>query len=155
MSGHATATPTIQNRKARYQYDLLEEVECGIALVGPEVKSLRAGRASLDGAFAVVRGGEVFLRDCNITPYEQVSFDPPDPKRDRKLLLHRREIRKLASRTAERGLTLVPIMLYFNDRGVVKLRLAVARGKKLHDKRESQKTREARREMDRAARRRR
>jgi SsrA-binding protein len=140
------------NRRARHDYEVLGTVEAGIALVGPEVKSLRAGRANLTDAWAHIRGGEAWLLNLQIDPYEQANRANVDPKRERKLLLHRQEIGRLAGRVAERGLTLVPLSLYWKD-GRAKVELAVVRGKKSHDKRESIKRREQTREMDRAARR--
>ena len=155
MKGPASSNPTIKNRKASFQYELLEQIECGLALTGSEVKSLRGGRVSLDEAYGYVRDGEIFLRACNIAPYEQAGYAQHEPLRERKLLLHRREIRKLAARVELDGLTLVPVRIFFNEAGKAKLILALARGKKLHDKRESVKAREAGREMQRAMSRRR
>jgi SsrA-binding protein len=139
------------NRKARFEYEILETVEAGIALVGPEVKSLRAGNASLADAYAVVRRGEVFLVGAHVSPYPQASRENPEPRRERKLLLHRSEIARLAGRVAERGLTLVPLQLYFRD-GRAKVELALARGRRRHDKREAIREREQAREVRRAAR---
>ncbi len=140
-----------RNRRARYEYELLDTVEAGIALVGPEVKSLRAGKASLGEAYATVRRGELFLVNLHISPYEQAGRENPDPRRERKLLLHRHEIAKLASRAAERGLTLIPVSIYFRG-GRAKVELAVARGKRRADKRETLRRREQEREMERATR---
>ncbi len=146
---------SIENRKARFHFEILEEHEAGIALSGSEVKSLRGGQAKLEEAWAIVRGGEAFLRDCHIQPYENATVRPHEPTRERRLLLHRREIRKLDEKVRQQGLTLVPLAMYFNDRGIVKVRLALARGKKLFDKRETIKKREHERDMQRALRRRR
>ncbi len=154
MSKTPPPTPTIKNKKARFNFEILEQVEAGIALTGSEVKSLRNGKASLDEAFAVVRNGEVFLHDCNISPYPQAGYAQHAPTRQRKLLLHRREIRKLAGKVTQKGLTLVPLKLYFNDRGMVKVLIGLARGKKTHDKRQTIKKREHEREIKRAMRRR-
>ncbi len=140
-----------KNRRARFEYEILESLEVGIALLGPEVKSLRAGNANLTDAFAVVRRGEVLLLGCHISPYDQAARANPDPRRERKLLLHRREIARLAGRVAERGLTLVPLDLYFRD-GRAKLTLALARGKRGPDKREAIRRRESEREVQRALR---
>ncbi len=145
--------PRITNRKARYNFEILEKVEAGIALTGSEVKSLRAGRASLEEAYAVIRDGEVFLRGCHIAPYPQAGYAQHEPLRERKLLLHRRQIRRLLTKVTQRGLTLVPLAMYFNDRNLVKVELALVRGKKLHDKRETLKRREQQREIARAMRR--
>ena len=141
----------IRNRKARHEFEILEELEAGLVLVGAEVKSLREGDASFTDAFARVDDGELWLYNLHISPYEQASVDVPDPKRPRKLLAHRREIERLAVRTAERGLTLVPLDLHF-ARGRAKVTLGLARGKKLHDKRETMKRKVMQREVDRALR---
>jgi SsrA-binding protein len=142
------------NRRARYEYEILDRVEAGIALLGPEVKSLRAGKASLSEAWADVRNGEVWLVGCHVAPYEQAGRENPEPRRDRKLLLHRAEIARLAGRVSERGLTLVPLELYFRA-GRAKVELALARGKRSHDKREAIARRESERDLQRALRRRR
>ncbi len=141
----------IRNRKARHEFEILEELEAGLVLVGAEVKSLREGDASFTDAFARVDNGELWLYNLHISPYEQASIDVPDPKRPRKLLAHRREIDRLAASTAERGLTLVPLDLHFT-RGRAKVTLGLARGKKLHDKRETMKRKVMQREVDRAIR---
>ena len=141
----------IRNRKARHEFEILEELEAGLVLVGAEVKSLREGNASFTDAFARVDNGELWLYNLHISPYEQASIDVPDPVRPRKLLAHRREIDRLAARTAERGLTLVPLDLHF-VRGRAKVTLGLGRGKKLHDKRETMKRKVMQREVDRALR---
>jgi SsrA-binding protein len=141
----------IRNRKARHEFEILEELEAGLVLVGAEVKSLREGDANFTDAFARVDDGELWLYNLHISPYEQASVDVPDPKRPRKLLAHRREIERLAARTAERGLTLVPLDLHF-ARGRAKVTLGLARGKRLHDKRETMKRKVMQREVDRALR---
>jgi SsrA-binding protein len=141
------------NRRARHDYEVLERVEAGLVLVGPEVKSLRAGKASLTDSYALIRRGEAFLENLHISPYPQAGRENPDPKRERKLLLHRKEISRLAGRVAERGLTLVPLSLYFRE-GRVKVELALARGRRQHDKREAIRERETDRELERATRRR-
>lgn len=142
-----------RNRKARHEYELLEKVEAGMALTGTEVKSLRTGKANLEDAYAEVNKGEVWLIGCDIPEYLQANRMNHLPKRPRKLLLHRREIDKLSSRGAEKGLTIVPLQVYFK-KGIAKVEIAIARGKKMHDKRESVKKRDAKREMDREMRRR-
>jgi SsrA-binding protein len=142
--------PTIRNKKARFNFEIIDQVEAGIALTGSEVKSLRRGKASLEEAFAVIRDGEMFLRDCNISPYENAGYAQHVPTRERKLLLHRREIGRWTQKVTQRGLTLVPLSMYFNDRGIVKVSIALARGKTHSDKRADLKDREDRREMDRA-----
>jgi SsrA-binding protein len=140
------------NRKARYDYEVLETVEAGIALIGPEVKSLRAGHANLSDAYATVQRGELWLRNLHISPYVQAGSANAEPTRERKLLLHRREIQRLGQRTAERGLTLVPLSLYWKG-GRAKVELAVVRGKRRYDKRQAIRSREERRDMDRVLRR--
>ena len=139
----------LRNRKARHEYEILDTFEAGLVLRGAEVKSLRDGKASFTDAFARIDGGEAWLYSLHITPYESATVDAPDPKRTRKLLLNRHEIEKLASATREKGLTLVPLDLYFR-RGHAKITLALARGKKLHDKRETLRREAMRREAERA-----
>jgi SsrA-binding protein len=139
------------NRRARHDYEILDTLEAGISLVGPEVKSLRAGTANISDAYAVVRRGEAFLNNLHIGPYEQAGKENPDPRRERKLLLHRREILKLGARVAERGLTLVPLSLYFRD-GRVKVELALVKGRRRYDKRQAIRRREQDREVARATR---
>jgi SsrA-binding protein len=141
-----------RNRRASFEYELLEIFEAGIVLLGPEVKSLREGRASLGDAYASVRRGEAFLHKLHISPYEPATRDNAEPMRERKLLLHRAQIHKLASKVAERGFTIVPVSLYFKD-GRAKVELALARGKQSHDKRQAIKQRDDKREADRAMRR--
>jgi SsrA-binding protein len=137
------------NRRARFDYELLETFEAGIVLSGSEVKSLRGGHASLSEAYARVDGGEIWLENMHVAPYEQGEKRGYDPRRRRKLLLHRREIDRLAGVTAEKGLTLVPIQLYFAH-GLAKVQLGLGRGKARFEKRQSVIEREARREMERA-----
>jgi len=124
-----------QNRKARHDYEVLDRIEAGLVLVGSEVKSLRDGQAALTDAYAEVRDGEVFLVGAHIAPYANASYNNHAPKRDRKLLLHAREIHRLEGRVREKGLTLIPLCLYFRD-GKAKVELALARGRKAYDKRE-------------------
>jgi SsrA-binding protein len=139
------------NRRARFDYEVLDTFEAGIELRGPEVKSLRAGRASLNEAYALLRGGEAFLVNAHIDPYEQAARENADPRRERRLLLHKREILRLQGQVAERGRTLVPLALYFR-RGRAKVELALARGKKRIDKRQTIQRREQEREVARALR---
>lgn len=139
------------NRRARFDYEILDTLEAGIALIGPEVKSLRAGNANLNDAYAIVRRGEVFLVNAHIGPYEQAGRANAAPRRERKLLLHRAEIARFAGRAEERGFTLVPLELYFKQ-GRAKVQLGLARGKKAHDKRETIRQRDSDREMQRALR---
>jgi len=139
------------NRKARFEYEILDTVEAGLSLLGPEVKSLRAGKANLTDSYAAFRGGEAFLMGVHISPYAQAARENPDPRRERKLLLHRAEIARLQSRVAERGLTVVPLQLYFKN-GRAKVELALARGKRRYDKREAIRRREDERDARRAMR---
>ena len=143
-----------ENRRARYEYNLLERLEAGLVLTGTEVKSLREGRASLQRSYADVRDGELWLVGASISTYDKGSIGQHDPDRPRKLLLHRREIDSLVGKVQERGLTLVPTRLYFKD-GRAKVELALARGKDVRDKRRDIAKREAQRDMERALRRRR
>jgi SsrA-binding protein len=136
------------NRRARHEYHLLERVEAGLALIGSEVKSLRQGHASLRRAYAEPRDGELWLVAAHIPAYEQASIEPHEPDRDRKLLLHRRQIDQLSAQVAERGLTIVPTRLYFKD-GRAKVELALARGKEGRDKRRDIADRETRRRLER------
>lgn len=135
------------NKTVSHDYLILETFEAGLALVGSEVKSVRGGRISLKESFAEVRDGEVFLVKCHISPYEAANIFNHDPLRERKLLLHRREIRRLTGKTQERGLTLVPTKVLINDRGKIKLELALVRGKRQYEKREAIKKRDADREI--------
>jgi len=141
------------NKRARYEYEILETFEAGLVLTGTEVKSLRQGQASIKEAFADVQGGEIFLVDSHIPPYAFGNIHNHEPKRKRKLLLKGREIKRLAGKLAEKGLTLIPLRIYFR-RGLAKVELGLGRGKKIRDKRETIKRREALREMDREIRRR-
>jgi SsrA-binding protein len=140
------------NKRARFEYEIFDTFEAGMVLRGTEVKSLRQGQASIKESFAEIVGGEVFLVDSHIPPYILGNIHNHEPKRRRKLLLGKREIRRLTGKTAEKGLTLVPLRIYFR-RGLAKIELALARGKKTHDKRETIRRREAKREMEREARR--
>jgi SsrA-binding protein len=137
------------NRKARHEYEVLETVEAGIELKGPEVKSIRAGNVSFQDAHARVERGQIWLHSLHVSPYEQANRFNVDPVRPRRLLLNKQEIRRLAAKVEEKGLTLVPLDLHFS-RGYVKVTLAVARGRKLHDKREALKRKEQDREARRA-----
>lgn len=137
------------NRKAFHNYHIGESLEAGIALTGSEIKSIRAGRVSLGDAYVKPEGGELWLLNAHIARYEASSYMSHEPMRPRRLLVHRKEIRNLASRVAERGLTLVPLRIYLKD-GLAKVEIALAKGKKLYDKRESISRREAEREMGRA-----
>lgn len=137
-----------QNKKARHDYEILDTFEAGLVLHGTEVKSLREGRANLKDSYAAVHNEEVWLYGVHISPYSHGNINNHPPERDRKLLLHRKEIRKLIGKTKETGLTLVPLQLYFN-KGKVKVQLALARGKKEYDKRAAIEKRESDRELKR------
>ncbi len=139
----------IQNRRASFDYELLERFEAGIALTGSEIKSLRKGGVTLGEAFARVRGGEVFLEGMHIPPYQEASYNNHEPLRSRKLLLKKSEIAEITKGLERKGLTLVPTRLYFKG-GWVKLEVALGRGKKRYDKRQDQAKRDAERQMERA-----
>ena len=143
-----------RNRKAWHTYTILDKWEAGLELRGTEVKSLRNGQVQMADSYARVEGGEIFLVGLNISPYEKTAYDNHEPTRKRKLLLHRREIRKLATKVNERGLTLIPLSLYFR-RGYAKVELGLACGKKQYDRREEVKRRDHQRQMAQALRRRR
>ncbi|MBF0490617.1 MAG: SsrA-binding protein SmpB [Candidatus Omnitrophica bacterium] len=138
------------NKKAYHNFNLLDKFECGIELIGPEVKSLRNAQASFSDSFARVDKGAVLLYNLHINPYEQASYNNEEPMRTRKLLLHKKEIVRLEAQMAGKSLTLVPTKLYFNARGFVKVELAIGVGKKTHDKREDIKKAGIKREIDRA-----
>ncbi|MCP9472641.1 MAG: SsrA-binding protein SmpB [Nitrospira sp.] len=137
------------NRKAYHDYFIEEKFEAGIVLTGTEVKSLRDGRANLQDSYAAVKDGEVYLYHCHISPYRHGNIMNHDPTRTRKLLLHHKEIDKLIGKTQQKGLTLVPLRMYFSPRGKVKVELGLAKGKKQYDRRESIKARDAGREIER------
>lgn len=139
-----------KNRKAFHEYEVLETLEAGIALTGTEVRSLRENNCQLTDCFALVRNGEVWLHNVHISPFAQGNINNADPDRKRKLLLHKKEIRKLQEATREKGMALVPLKMYFKENSLVKVELAVARGKKLYDKRASAAERDAKRDIDRA-----
>ncbi|MBI2822712.1 MAG: SsrA-binding protein SmpB [Acidobacteria bacterium] len=144
MSEHEKTVAT--NRKALHDYHVFERYEAGVVLCGPEVKSLREGRANLRDSYAQVKQGELFLINCHISPYTHGNRENQDPTRTRKLLLHRREINKLIGKTVEKGYTLVPLRVYFKG-GRAKVEIALVKGKKLYDKRETEKRRELDREL--------
>lgn len=141
------------NRKASFRYETLEKLECGIALQGSEVKSLREKNASIEEAYVRIDGGELWLVGAHINPYAFANTQNHDPVRKRKLLVHKAELRKLKPKVEQKGLTLIPLRIFFNDRGLAKVTVALARGKTMGDKRESIKAREAKREISRALRR--
>lgn len=137
------------NRKASHDYELLERFEAGLVLVGTEVKSAREGRVNLKDSYAAPREGELFLLQCHITPYSHGSHENHEPLRPRKLLLHKRELRRLVGKITERGLTLIPTKMYFK-KGRLKVELALARGKRLHDRRAAARERDVKRDIEAA-----
>ena len=139
-----------KNRRALHEYEIIETYEAGIALTGTEVRSLRENNCQLTDCYALIRGGEAWLHNVHIAPYRNGGWDNVDSDRKRKLLLHKREIRTLEQKTRERGFALVPLSMYFSTNSLVKVELALARGKKLHDKREAIAKRDVAREIDRA-----
>lgn len=142
----------IDNKRARHEYFVLDSYESGIELKGTEVKSLRAGKANLTDAYARIKNGEVILVGLHISPYDHGNINNHDPLRTRKCLLHKREISKIKSSIEKDGFTLVPLKIYFNNSGKAKIELGICKGKQLHDKRESIKERDTKREMNRAMR---
>jgi len=138
------------NKKAYHDYTIESEIEAGLMLLGSEVKSLRAGKANLRDGFAKIKNNEVFIQRVHISPYSHATYDAPDPVRERKVLLKKREILKLVGKIQEKGYSLIPLKMYFNERGKAKVVLGLAKGKKLYDKRESLKKKDTDREIDRA-----
>ncbi len=150
-SGNASAARTIsENRKARHRFEILEQIECGIQLMGSEVKSLREGQVSLDEAYVRVRDGDLWLVGADIAEYRQATAWNHEPRRPRKLLVHRRQLDKLSEKAHQRGLTLIPLRIYLNDRGLIKVMVGVGRGKKLFDKRAAKRDADVKRDIDRA-----
>lgn len=151
-SAQESAIETIaKNKRARHDYHIIDVREAGIVLTGTEVKSLREGKANIGDAYGIVRDGEVFLLNMHISPYERGGYANHEPTRNRKLLLHKKEIRRLIGAVEREGLTLIPLEIYFK-KGVAKVALALGKGKKLHDKRETERKRDADREMARVVR---
>jgi len=140
-----------RNKRARHDYHILDSWEAGLVLTGTEVKSLREGKANIGDAYGVVRGGEIFLLNMHISPYERGGYANHEPARTRKLLLHKKEIRRLIGAVEREGLTLIPLEVYFK-KGVAKVAIALGKGKKLHDKRETERKRDADREIARVVR---
>ncbi|MEJ6737005.1 MAG: SsrA-binding protein SmpB [Flavobacteriales bacterium] len=140
----------IKNKKAKFEYEFLEKFTAGLQLYGTEIKSIRAGKASIVEGYCYVHNGEVFIKNMYIAEYEQASYNNHETRRDRKLLLNRNEIDKLIKKKKDVGLTIVPISLFLNGKGYAKLDIALARGKKIHDKRQDLKTKDDKRSMDRA-----
>ena len=147
-------TIVAENRKARHRYEVLDSIECGMMLMGSEVKSMREGKLSLDEAYIRVKDKELWLIGADIAHYRNAGMWNHDPRRPRKLLIHAREFDKFAGRAHERGLTLIPLRVYFNQRGIAKCVMGLVKGKKIHDKRETMKKRDADRGLQRAMRRR-
>lgn len=139
----------IKNRKAGYEYEFVEKVEAGIMLKGTEIKSLREGKASIQEAYCYFKKDELYVKGMNISPYSQASFESHDMTRDRKLLLKKRELEKFKAKMEEKGLTIVPLRIYINSRGLAKLEIALAKGKKIYDKRDSIKKKDQKRELER------
>ena len=141
----------IKNKKAAFEYHFIQTFTAGIVLSGTEVKSLRTGKASFSDSYCVMKNGEIWVRNLHINEYKEGSYNNHEPKRPRKLLLNKKELEKIQSKLKEKGTTMIPIQLYFNERGYAKLDIAIARGKKLYDKRESIKEKDVRRQMQRAS----
>lgn len=139
----------IRNKQATFQFELLEKIIAGLALKGTEIKSIREGKVNLQDGYCYFSRGEAFVKGINITPYSQGTHYNHEASRERKLLLKKSELKKLEARVEEKGLSLIPIRLFINDRGIAKLEIALARGKKLHDKRESIKEKDLKRELSR------
>ncbi len=141
--------PTIVNRKARYEFTFLQKFEAGIVLTGTEIKSIRDSKVTLAEAYCIFKGEELWLRDLHISPYTHGSIYNPDPRRERKLLLHKRELEKLKAKMEQGGLTIIPIKLFFNDRNLAKLEIALGKGKKLYDKRHDLKEKDLKKSISR------
>ena len=139
----------IKNRKASFEYEFIQKYTAGIILVGTEIKSIRANKASISDAYCVIIDSEVIIKNLHISEYKYASFSNHEPKRERKLLLNKQEINKIKSRVQEKGFALVPIRLFINDKGIAKLEIAVAKGKKIYDKRESIKEKDIKRNIER------
>ena len=140
----------IRNKKASFEFQFIDKWEAGIVLHGTEIKSIREGKASLQEAYCYFNNGELFVKSMNITPYAQANHFNHDPLRERKLLMTKAELSKLKSKSEEKGLTIIPIRLFINAKGLAKLEIALAKGKKIHDKRDSIKERDLKRELDRS-----
>lgn len=141
---------SIKNKKAKFEYEFLETFTAGIQLTGTEIKSIRAGKASIVEGYCFMKNGELFIKNMYIAEYEQGTYNNHEPKRDRKLLLNRSELDKLEKKKKDVGLTIVPLKVFINNKGFAKMDIALAKGKKLHDKRDDLKSKDAKREMDRA-----
>jgi len=143
-------TKSIKNRKAVFEYFFIEKFSCGIILTGTEVKSVRSGKVNLKEGYCYARNGEVWIKNMHIAPYKEASYNNHEPMRLRKLLLNKREIKKIESKLKEKGLTLVPVEMYINKRGLAKIDIALSKGKKHFDKRNTIKDKDSKRDMDRA-----
>lgn len=150
MSSKFSNNISIQNKKASFNYEFIEQFEAGIMLKGTEIKSIRENKVSIKEGYCAFKKGELFIYNMDIAPYTEASFSNHEPKRARKLLLHQSELEKLLKKKKDVGLTIIPVRLYINDKGLAKLQIALAKGKKLHDKRESLKSKDAKRQIDRA-----
>lgn len=139
-----------KNRKARHNYFFIQELEAGIVLKGSEIKSIREGKLSFKDSYASIEAGEVWLHSLHISPYKYDSVFAPDPERKRKLLLNRREIKKIKNQMDEKGMTLIPVEIYINDKGLAKIKIALAKGKRQYDKREDIKKKDVMRDMQRS-----
>jgi SsrA-binding protein len=139
---------SIKNKKASFEYEFVDKYVAGIVLQGSEIKSIRDGKVNLQASYCIVNNEEVFVRELHISPYKQASYLNHDPKRERKLLLNKREISKLESKSQEKGLTIIPTRLYVTHKGLAKLEIALARGKKLHDKRHDIKEKDLKRDLE-------
>lgn len=147
MAQHAIK---IKNKKASFEYSLVEKFVAGIQLQGTEIKSIRQGKANLSDAYCALREGELYVKQMHITEYSHGTYNNHEPKRERKLLLNKQELRKLENKTREKGFTIIPTLLFVNEKGLAKLEVAIAKGKKLHDKRESIKQKDMKRDMERS-----
>jgi SsrA-binding protein len=147
----ASSKVSIKNRRATFEYELLDEIVVGMQLMGSEIKSIRNSKASISEAYCVIHKDELFIRNMQVEPYENSGHFGHEPKRDRKLLAKRNEIDKWKRKLKDQGMTIVPLELFISENGYAKLKIALGRGKKIHDKRESLKTKEMKRDMDRHA----
>ena len=139
----------IRNKKASFEFEFIDKYVAGIVLQGSEIKSIRDGKVNLQASYCIVRNDEMFVRELHISPYEQASYLNHDPKRERKLLMSKREISKLQSKSQEKGLTIVPVRLFVTNKGLAKLEVALAKGKKVHDKRHDIKERDIKKDLER------
>ncbi|MCA1761693.1 MAG: SsrA-binding protein SmpB [Cryomorphaceae bacterium] len=140
----------IKNKKANFEYELIDKFEAGMKLTGAEIKSIRAGKASINEAYCLVKNSEVWIRSMHVSPYDPASYNNESPTRDRKLLLNKKEIEKLEKELKNKGLTIIPLKVFISDSGFAKINIALARGKKMHDKRQDLKEKDDKRAMDRA-----